>query len=42
MSQASKEMRSWDWRGRRKEVEELDEDEEGIVIENNTYNKDEL
>ena len=42
MSQASKEMRSWDWRGRKKQVEEMEEDEEGIVVENSTSNKDEL
>ena len=42
MSQASQELRSWDWRGRKKQVDEMEEYEEGIVIENKTNNKDEL
>ena len=42
MSQASTELRGWDWRGRRKEVEELGEDEEGEVVEEGGGDREEL
>ena len=42
VSQASVEVKSWNWRGERIEMGELGEDEEDEVLENDDHVKQEL